>query len=400
MQKFVYLGINREGKRVRGDLIATNLPDAERQLAQMGVELLSLRTHEDKFSFLKRKRVSNKDIITMTFQIEQLLRSGVPLLDILNDMQASFPAGYFRDVLAGLYDSMLNGATFAEALSRYPDEFNEVYISLVAIGEKTGQLELILHDLGVNMRWQDELESKAKKIMVYPSIVFSVVMLVITFLMMFLVPELVKFIESMGQELGFLTLSLIAVSNYFVHYWHITAVSAIGLFIGFKLLMYRSDVFRKRVHQWQLEMPLVGSILFKLKIARMTSTMAIMYAAGVSLQQIISMAGKVVGNDYLFDHLKEVERLILDGNSIANSFTSVNIFPPLILKLIKVGETTGRMDEALRNISYFYDREAKELIEKVEPAIEPIITLILAVLVAWVMMATLGPVYDIMGNIR
>lgn len=400
MQKFVYLGINREGKRVRGNLIATNLPDAERQLAQMGVELLSLRTHEDKFSFLKRKRVSNKDIITMTFQIEQLLRSGVPLLDILNDMQASFPAGYFRDVLSGLYDSMLNGATFAEALSRYPDEFNEVYISLVAIGEKTGQLELILHDLGVNMRWQDELESKAKKIMVYPSIVFSVVMLVITFLMMFLVPELVKFIESMGQELGFLTLSLIAVSNYFVHYWHITAVSAIGLFIGFKLLMYRSDVFRKRVHQWQLEMPLVGSILFKLKIARMTSTMAIMYAAGVSLQQIISMAGKVVGNDYLFDHLKEVERLISDGNSIANSFTLVNIFPPLILKLIKVGETTGRMDEALRNISYFYDREAKELIEKVEPAIEPIITLILAVLVAWVMMATLGPVYDIMGNIR
>lgn len=400
MQKFVYLGINREGKRVRGDLIATNLPDAERQLAQMGVELLSLRTHEDKFSFLKRKRVSNKDIITMTFQIEQLLRSGVPLLDILNDMQASFPAGYFRDVLAGLYDSMLNGATFAEALSRYPDEFNEVYISLVAIGEKTGQLELILHDLGVNMRWQDELESKAKKIMVYPSIVFSVVMLVITFLMIFLVPELVKFIESMGQELGFLTLSLIAVSNYFVHYWHITVVSIIGLFIGFKWLMNRSDAFRKRVHQWQLEMPLVGSILFKLKIARMTSTMAIMYAAGVSLQQIISMAGKVVGNDYLFDHLKEVERLILDGNSIANSFTSVNIFPPLILKLIKVGETTGRMDEALRNISYFYDREAKELIEKVEPAIEPIITLILAVLVAWVMMATLGPVYDIMGNIR
>lgn len=400
MQKFVYLGINKEGKRVRGDLIATNLPDAERQLAQMGVELLSLRTHEDKFSFLKRKRVSNKDIITMTFQIEQLLRSGVPLLDILNDMQASFPAGYFRDVLAGLYDSMLNGATFAEALSRYPDEFNEVYISLVAIGEKTGQLELILHDLGVNMRWQDELESKAKKIMVYPSIVFSVVMLVITFLMMFLVPELVKFIESMGQELGFLTLSLIAVSNYFVHYWHITAVGVIGLFIGFKLLMYRSDVFRKRVHKWQLDMPLIGSILFKLKIARMTSTMAIMYAAGVSLQQIINMAGKVVGNDYLLDHLKEVERLILDGNSIANSFTSVNIFPPLILKLIKVGETTGRMDEALRNISYFYDREAKELIEKVEPAIEPIITLILAVLVAWVMMATLGPVYDIMGNIR
>lgn len=400
MQKYNYVGINSEQRRVRGQLIAANLPDAERQLAQMGIELLSLRVKKEAFAFMQRKQVSNKDIITMTFQIEQLLRSGVPLLDILNDMQASFPAGYFRDLLSGLYDSMLNGATFAEALSRYPNDFDEVYISLVAIGEKTGQLEMILHDLGMNMRWQDELESKAKKIMIYPSIVFSVVIMVITFLMLFLVPELVKFIQGMGQELGFMTLSLIAVSNYFVDYWHVTFLLIVFLFIFFKLLMYRSPIFRKRVHQWVLTMPLIGSILFKLKIARMTSTMAIMYAAGVSLQQIISMAGKVVGNDYLYERLTEVENHIMDGHTIVNSFASVNIFPPLILKLIKVGETTGRMDESLRNISYFYDREAKELIEKVEPAIEPIITLILAVLVGWVMMATLGPVYDIIGSIR
>ncbi len=216
MQKYNYVGINSEQHRVRGQLIAANLPDAERQLAQMGIELLSLRVKKEAFAFMQRKQVSNKDIITMTFQIEQLLRSGVPLLDILNDMQASFPAGYFRDLLSGLYDSMLNGATFAEALSRYPNDFDEVYISLVAIGEKTGQLEMILHDLGMNMRWQDELESKAKKIMIYPSIVFSVVIMVITFLMLFLVPELVKFIQGMGQELGFMTLSLITVANYFV----------------------------------------------------------------------------------------------------------------------------------------------------------------------------------------
>jgi type IV pilus assembly protein PilC len=128
--------------------------------------------------------------------------------------------------------------------------------------------------------------------------------------------------------------------------------------------------------------------------------MAIMYAAGVSLQEIINMAGKVVGNDFLKAKLDEVEGKIVDGSSIADSFASVNVFPPLILKLIKVGETTGRMDEAMRNVSYFYDREAKELIEKVEPAIEPIITLILAVLVGWVMMATLGPVYDVITKIK
>ena len=399
MQKYNYVGVNLEHSRVRGDLIATNVQDAERQLTQMGIDVLSLSEKKEMFSFLQRKKVSNKDIITMTFQIEQLLRSGVPLLDILNDMQASFPAGYFRDLLAGLYDSMLNGATFAEALSHYPTDFDEVYVSLVAIGEKTGQLEMILHDLGVNMRWQDELEAKAKKIMIYPTIVFSIVILVITFLMLFLVPELIKFIQGMGQELGFMTLSLIAVSNYFVNYWHVTVIFMVLLFVLFKLMIKKSAFFRNKVHKAILNIPLIGTILFKLKIARMTSTMAIMYAAGVSLQQIINMAGRVVGNDYLHDRLNEVEGHIMDGHTIVNSFASVNIFPPLILKLIKVGETTGRMDESLRNISYFYDREAKELIEKVEPAIEPIITLILAILVGWVMMATLGPVYDIIGSV-
>jgi len=400
MQEFSYLAINHHGERVKGQLVASNLLDAERQLTQMNFDVLSLKVKKKELCFWTCQKVNNKDIITMTFQIEQLLGSGVPLLDILQDMQSSMVTGYFKGVLAGVYDAMLNGATFAEALSRYPNTFNEVYINLVSVGEKTGQLELILHDLGVSLRWQDELTAKAKKVMIYPSIVFSVVMMVMSFLMIFLVPELVSFIQSMGQELSFITRSLLAFSDYFVNYWHITIIFLVFWFIAFILLMNNSLVFRHTMHRWQFAIPLVGSIIFKLKIARMMNTMAVMYAAGISLQQMINMAGKVVSNDYLLKHLQAVEKNILDGSGIATSFSSVGIFPPLIIKLIKVGETTGRMDEALRNVSYFYDREAKEAIEKLEPAIEPIITLVLALLVAWVMIATLGPVYDIMGKIN
>jgi type IV pilus assembly protein PilC len=399
MQLFYYVGINKEGDRVKGELTASNAQDAGRQLQQLGVEVLSVHSKSNLLSF-KSKKVSNKDVITMTFQLEQLLRSGVPLLEILQDLREGFEAGYFKDVLAGLYDTMLNGSTFSQGLQKYPDVFDEVYTSLVAIGEKTGQLESVLHDLGMSLRWQDELESKAKKIMVYPTIVFSVVMLVITFLMIFLVPQLVSFIQGMGQELGFLTLSLIAVSNYFVNYWHVTFFGIFLSILLFKHAVKTFPDFRFKVHRFILNVHLIGPILFKLKIARMTSTMAVMYAAGVSLQEIISMAGRVVGNDFLRAKLDEVEAKIIDGSSIADSFGSVGVFPPLILKLIKVGETTGRMDEAMRNVSYFYDREAKELIEKVEPAIEPMITLILAILVAWVMMATLGPVYDVISKVK
>jgi type IV pilus assembly protein PilC len=399
MKSYRYTGVSHDGLRVKGEVSAANIQDAERQLTQMRVEVLALSANKQLFNF-SSKKVTNRDIITMTFQLEQLLRSGVPLLEILDDLRDSFEPGYFKDVLTGLYDAMVNGATFSQGLARYPDVFDEVYTSLVAIGEKTGQLEGILHDLGMNLRWQDELESKAKKIMIYPSIVFSVVMLVITFLMIFLVPQLVSFIQGMGQELTFVTTSLIAVSDYFVHYWHVTFIGIFLAIVFFKYAMKTYSAFRFKMHRLILSIGLIGPILFKLKIARMTSTMAIMYAAGVSLQEIINMAGKVVGNDFLKAKLDEVEGKIVDGSSIADSFASVNVFPPLILKLIKVGETTGRMDEAMRNVSYFYDREAKELIEKVEPAIEPLITLILAVLVGWVMMATLGPVYDVITKIK
>jgi len=400
MNKFSYLGIQHEGQRIRGTIMANSLQDAERQLGQMNMTVVFLKPQKDYLNGLTRRRVSQQDVITMTFQVNQLLRSGVPLIDILSDIQSSYPRGYFRDVLAGLYDAMLNGATYSQALSRYPNVFDEVYISLIAVGEKTGQLELILHDLGVNIRWQDELAAKTKKILIYPSIVFSVVMLVISFLMIFLVPELVDFVRDMGQELGFLTLSLMTVSHYFVHYWHIGVLVILAVVLGVIRLMNDSRGFRKQMHQWQLAIPIVGVILFKLKIARMTNTMAIMYAAGISIQQMMQMAGKLMGNDYLQEHLEQVEKQILEGNSLTQSFSSSPLFPPLILKLIKVGESTGRMDEALRNISYFYDREAKELIEKVEPTIEPVITLILATLVAWVMLATLGPVYDVMAKIK
>jgi type IV pilus assembly protein PilC len=400
MKKYNYSGIDLQGARVSGELNAMNTLDAERQLTQMGIELLTMREKKAYISFFKRNKVANQDVITMTFQLEQLLRAGVPLLDVLDDLRNAFDSGYFKNVLSGVYDTMLNGATFAEALAKYPDVFNEVYVSLVGVGEKTGKLEVILHDLGVNLRWQDELEAKAKKIFIYPAIVFSVVITVITFLMIFLVPQLVSFIQSMGQELGILTSSLIVVSNFFVNYWLVILITLLGAVVAFKYLMYQFPKFKLLVHKHILSIKLIGPIIFKLKIARMTNTMAIMYAAGVSMQEIIDMAAKVVGNSYLYSKLKDVELSVLDGHSIASSFAATGIFPPLIVKLIKVGEMTGKMDEALRNISYFYDREAKELIEKIEPAIEPIITLFLAVLVGWVMMATLGPVYDIIGKLK
>lgn len=400
MKKYNYSGIDLQGTRVSGELNAMNTLDAERQLTQMGIVLLTMREKKAYISFFKRNKVANQDVITMTFQLEQLLRAGVPLLDVLDDLRNAFDSGYFKNVLSGVYDTMLNGATFAEALAKYPDVFNQVYVSLVGVGEKTGKLEVILHDLGVNLRWQDELEAKAKKIFIYPAIVFSVVITVITFLMIFLVPQLVSFIQSMGQELGILTSSLIVVSNFFVNYWLVILITLLGAVVAFKYLMYQFPKFKLLVHKHILSIKLIGPIIFKLKIARMTNTMAIMYAAGVSMQEIIDMAAKVVGNSYLYSKLKDVELSVLDGHSIASSFAATGIFPPLIVKLIKVGEMTGKMDEALRNISYFYDREAKELIEKIEPAIEPIITLFLAVLVGWVMMATLGPVYDIIGKLK
>ena len=223
MQNYNYTGINKFGKRVNGVLPAANEQELEQKLKKMNIDLLTQRSQSSTFSILPKPKVTRKDVINLTFQLEQLLRAGVPLLEVISDLKDNFESDAVKEMLANISEAMEGGTTFSEALGSFEKEFGEVYISLVSVGEKTGKLEDILLDLGNMLKWEDELVSKAKKVMIYPAIVATVVIGVVILMMLFVVPELLGFITSMGGEVGFATTSLIWTSEF------VQTVSLFGL---------------------------------------------------------------------------------------------------------------------------------------------------------------------------
>lgn len=400
MQNYHYTGINKYGKRVSGVLPANNEYELEQKLVKSHIDLLNYKKQSDSFSLFSKPKVSRKDIIGVTFQLEQLMRAGVPLLEIIDDLKDSFESDSVKEMLANIYESMEGGSTFSESLRSFEEEFGEVYISLVSVGEKTGQLEDILADLANMLKWEDELISKAKKVMIYPAIVATVVIGVVILMMLFVVPELLGFITSMGGELGFPTIALIATSNFIQNYiLEIFIVPTVAIFI-YKAWRKKSPEFKLKTDELSLNVWIVGPVIYKLKLARIANSLAVMYGAGVSFPDSLRMSSVIAGNKYLEGNINNAVRMIEDGKPIYISFEEAEVFPSMAVRMIKVGELSGGMDTALKNVSYFYDREAKEMIEKIEPTIEPILTVVMGIVVGWVMIAVLGPIYDTIAQVQ
>ncbi len=398
MQNYHYSGMNKFGKRVSGTLPAANEQELELKLKKTNIDLLSARKQSSLFK--GKAKISRKDVIGFTFQLEQLLKAGVPLMDILDDLKDNFENDAVKEMLASVYESMEGGKTFSEALIPFEDVFGEVYVSLVSVGEKTGKLEEILVNLAEMMMWEDELISKAKKVMIYPAIVATVVIGVVVLMMLFVVPELVGFISSMGGELGFATVALIATSGFIQEYILELFLTPIICIVLYKIARKKSPKFKLKTDEKILNIPIIGAVLYKLKLARIANSLAIMYSAGVSFPDSLRMSSVIAGNKYLEKKILHSVQLIENGLPIFEAFGESEVFPPMAIRMVKVGELSGGMDTSLKNVSYFYDREAKELIDKIEPAIEPILTVVMGVVVGWIMVAVLGPIYDTIAQVQ
>ncbi|MBY4676529.1 type II secretion system F family protein [Marinobacterium arenosum] len=399
MKSYKYTGISRNGERIRGSARATSETELELRLARSDIDIIDLREERQLSLGLGRKRVPLKELVSLTLQLQQLLSSGLSLMDVLNDLAESTENPHLQEIVSDIHEQMEGGRSFSQALEAHPRVFDQVYVHLVRVGEESGNLEHTLAQLADMKKWQDELQAKAKKIMVYPSILLLMISGVFIFMMTFVVPEIVTFVQDMGGEIGGMTKALIATSNYMVDYWYTLFLVPMALYFGLKFMLGRSEAFQMVWDRFKLRVPLFGPIIRKIKLARMANTIAVMYASGISLPDTLKMVRNVLDNSVLERAMDRVSLFLNEGRSVHESFQLTNEFPSLVVKMVKVGENSGKMDEAMLNISYFYDREAKEAIDRIEPAIEPLLTLAMAIIIGWVMMAVLGPIYDIITKI-
>lgn len=394
MATFHYKAIDKSGRNARGQMEAQNEVDLEIRLERMGLDLITFRESDKKGGGFSGGRVSNRDLVMFCFQLEQLTSSGVPLLDGLNDLRESTTNPVFQKVMGGLVADVEGGKMLSQAMLDYPDVFSEVFVSLIEAGEQTGQLPAVFNNLSDTLKWQDELFAQTKRLLMYPLILLVVVSVAIVILMIYLVPEMVKFLKSLGQELPWNTQLLITISHAFVNYWWaillVLAVTGISVYAIIKT----SPSARYQFDYLKLKLPVTGDILHKIIMARFARYFALMYQTGIPVLDAIKTCEKIVGNRVIADALSRVHAQINAGDSMSECFQNAGLFSPLVVRMIKIGENTGALDKSLMNVSYFYDRDVNDMMQKMLKLLEPAMTIILGVVLLFIMASVLLPVYD------
>jgi type IV pilus assembly protein PilC len=278
--------------------------------------------------------------------------------------------------------------------------FDGVFISLIKAGEETGNLTEVLHNLTESLKWQDELAAQTKKLVMYPAFMGTVVVLVTLFMMLYLVPKMVGFIQNMGQQLPMHTRILIATSDFFVNHWYVVIGLPLLLAVAVAVAVKTDPRARYRYDAAKLRLPWIGDILNKIILSRFAGVFAMMYGSGISILDSIRTTQGIVGNAVIREGLQRVEEMIGDGQNVTVAFQNVGLFPPLVIRMLRVGENTGSLDEALANVSYFYNRDVRESIARVQAMIEPAMTMAVGLILGWVMLSVLGPIYDTITKLK
>ncbi len=398
MALYQFRATTAEGLINKGQIEALHELDLETQLKRVGLLLVSAKKLKSRARIVKS--MPRREVIDFFFQLEMLVRAGVSLLTSLGDLRdgSEFPTS--RDLCSGLYEKIEAGATFGQAVEAYPEVFSPSIVSLIHAGEVTGQLPEVLKEIVRSLKWQDEMASQTKKLLMYPSFVMVVIGGVVFFLMIYLVPQLVGFLKNMGQEIPLQTRMLIALSKFFVDFWWLIllmppVVTAITL-----ALSAAFPRVRFRLHQWQLTFPFVGPVLKKMILARFADTFSLMYRTGVPMIDGLAYCQNISSNVVVQGAIARARERVTNGVLLSDSFAAERLFPSLVIRMLKVGEATGALDTALNNITYFFNRDIDESVGKVQAMIEPVLTVIMGLILGWIMLAVLGPIYDTIATMK
>ena len=306
----------------------------------------------------------------------------------------------FRDVLTSTLEDIEGGKTLSESFASYPHAFNNVFISLIRAGEISGQLTEVFENLGTTLRWQDELIAQTRKLLMYPAMVSVVVGGVVVFLLLYLVPKMVGLLTTMGLELPLQTRVLIALSEFTANYWWLILILAVLSISAGTTAVRTSPRVRYAFDYLLLRLPIVGPILQKILLARFANFFALMYRSGITVLDAMRTSEAIVDNGYVADGLRRASQQINAGENLSEAFQNLGMFPPLVVRMLRVGEATGALDTALLNITYFYNRDVNESVDKALKLLEPMLTMVLGIILAGILFSVLTPLYDMLGQLE
>ncbi len=399
MASFSYRAIDEAGQIMSGKTDATNAVDLELRLQRLGLDLITFESIK-KSALMRASKVSRKELITFCFHMDQLMRAGVPIIEALADLRDTVDNTGFKQIIASILEDIEGGLKLSDAMASHPQAFDQVFIALIRTGEQAGQLPEVLSKLSENLKWQDELAAQVQKAMMYPIFAGTVIFGVVFMLMVFLVPQLGVTMKALTPNPPAATMALIAVSAVMSKYWYLFIGAPIAAIVALVIIVKTNEQAKYRVDGLMLKLPIMGPLLNKIILARLATYFALMYQSGLAVLDCIRVSEKIVGNRVIEEGLVRIGREINDGTGITQAFQNVRLFPPLVLRMLKVGETTGALDTALLNVSYFYNREVKETMSKLQEMIQPLLTVLLGGVLIGILVTIFLPMYDVISKIK
>jgi type IV pilus assembly protein PilC len=390
-QTFLWEGVDRNNKPMRGELRAVSETVATTNLRRQGIRVLKMKRQ----SYRGGRSISGKDMTFFTRQLATMLKAGVPLLQSFDIIGRGHSNARFSRLMLDLRNKIETGSSLSQAFRQYPKYFDPLYCNLVQAGETAGMLDAILDRLATYQEKILAIKSKIKSALFYPISVIVVAIIVVCVIMIFVIPAFKSVFASFGANLPWLTLQVIDISDFFVKYWWAMLIVMVGAFVGIKLAIQRSDSIRFMVHRLSLKVPIIGPILEKATIARWTRTLQTMFAAGVPLVESLDAVGGASGNMVYIAATKRIQTEVSTGTSLTNSMAAQNLFPSMVLQMTQIGEESGSLDNMLGKVADYYEREVDDAVAALSSLLEPIIIVFLGVVVGGLVVAMYLPIFKL-----
>lgn len=399
MGAFQYVALDARGKEQKGVLEGDTARHVrqllrERELVPIEVDAVEARAQKSARSLTLRRRIGGLDLAIVTRQLATLFRAGLPLDEALQAASQQTEKARLKSIILGVRAKVLEGHTLADGLEDFPQAFPAVYRATVAAGEQAGQLDNVLERLADYTEARHGLSQKISQAMIYPIVLTTLSLSIVTFMLIYIVPRVVGVFETTGQTLPILTRGLIALSDFVEQWWWaIIAAAAVAVFGISRTLAQEGP--RREFHRWLLRLPVIGRVVRGINTARFTRTMAILSASGVPIVECLQISAAVVGNLPMRDAINEAAVRVGEGSPIGRSLSHSKLFPPMTLHLISSGESSGELDSMLDRAASHQESEMNNLLTAMLNFLEPVLIIAMGAMVLVIVLAILLPIFQI-----
>lgn len=402
MAFFRYKAISSNGKSTTGLVEAVNGEQAAKLLKDKQLFVISLsETNEHAITsrFDKLQKVSLNDIVNFTRQLATMVVAGLSIPDALNILHTQTPNAVFAQVLSDIERSIVGGGNFGDALSKYPNYFSPIYISLIRAGEASGMLDKVLEQLADTLESEREFRGKVVGALIYPVIIVAGMIIVVIVMMVVVMPKLTDLYRDFGITLPVTTQLLIAFSNFIIHDWWLVLLIIAAVGYGFSRWK-KTEIGSYALDTLILKLPLFGDLQKKTILVEFTRTLAMLLGAGIHILDALKILKGSLNNVLFRNAIEDISKRVEKGFQLADTFASHKEFPPIVSQMLKVGEETGKIDDTLLKLSKYFQTETEQMVKGLTTAMEPIIMVILGVGIGFIVISVITPIYNLTAQFK